>query len=73
MDYKVFYQEVADWITQANQMAVKHGMHSDDFWNWVMDSTAAMSKKYENNKLVLNQMVMLFLWLEEFYAEGLKK
>jgi hypothetical protein len=72
MDYKAFYAEVVDWIMQANQTAVKHGIQSEVFWNWVMDSTAAICEKYQNNKLVKNQMVMLFLWLEDVYAEGLK-
>lgn len=73
MDYKAFFSEVADWIMQANTMAVNHGMDSDVFWKWVMDSTAAISEKYGNNKLVLNQMVMLFYWIEDFYAESINK
>lgn len=73
MDYKAFFSEVADWIMQANTMALSHGMDSDDFWKWVMDSTAGISEKYGNNKLVLNQMVMLFYWLEDFYAESITK
>lgn len=73
MDYKVFYAEVADWIAQANQMAVTHTMQSDIFWKWVMDSSAAICEKYQNNKLVINQMVMLFLWLEDFYSADVKK
>lgn len=72
MDYKAFFTEVAEWIMQANQMAMKHGMHSDIFWKWVMDSSAAICEKYQNNKLVLNQMVMLFLWLDDVYSNGVK-
>lgn len=72
MDYKAFYAEVADWIAQANQMAVGHGMQSEAFWKWVMDSTAAICEKYKNNKLVINQMVMLFVWLEDFYTAETK-
>lgn len=73
MDYKAFYAEVADWIMQANHVATTYGMNSDLFWKWVMDSTAAICEKYQNNKLVKNQMVMLFFWLEDFYIEGLKQ
>ncbi|MCM3179732.1 hypothetical protein [Cytobacillus horneckiae] len=72
MDYKAFFTEVADWIIQANHMATNHGMDSDVFWKWVMDSTAAICEKYGNNQLVLNQMVMLFYWLEGFYAESVR-
>lgn len=73
MDYKAFYTEIAEWIMQANQVATTYGMNSDPFWKWVMDSTAAICEKYENNKLVKNQMVMLFFWLEDFYMEGMKQ
>lgn len=45
MDYKAFFSEVVDWIMQANTMAVNHGMDSEVFWKWVMDSTAAISEK----------------------------
>ncbi len=70
MDYKAFYAEVADWIMQANQMAMQYGMDSEAFWKWVMDSSSVICERYKNNKLVLNQMVMLFLWLDDFYQEG---
>lgn len=70
MDYKVFFAEIAEWILQANTMAVNHGMDSDPFWKWVTDSTAEICEKYHNNKLVLDQMVMLFCWLDDFYVES---
>lgn len=72
MDYKVFFAEVADWIMQANTMAVNHGMDSEAFWKWVTDSTAEICERYGNNKLVINQMVMLFCWLDDFYVEGMR-
>jgi len=73
MDYKAFYAEVADWILQVNQVAVQHGMDSIDFWNWVSSSMGQIANKYNNNKLVQKQMVMLFSWLEDVYAETKSK
>ena len=67
MDYKTFYADVVDWINQANLMAAKHGMASPDFWAWVSDSASAMGRKYQDNSLVIKQMVMLIEWLEEVY------
>ncbi len=67
MDYKAFYAEISEWILQVNNMAIKHGLDSDVFWKWVMDSSAVICEKYKNNKLVLNQMVMLYLWLDDVY------
>ena len=64
MDYKSFYAEIADWIIQVNQVAVQHGMDSTEFWTWVSSSMGKIANKYNNNKLVQIQMVMLFSWLE---------
>lgn len=70
MDYKVFYAEVAEWINQVNQTAVQHGMHSDEFWQWVVKSTSDICKRYKNEKLVVKQMSMLYIWLEEVAYGG---
>lgn len=72
MDYQQFYNEVVNWILSANQMAIQHGLESEAFWNWVMASSAEMCRRYENNPLVLKQMVMLFEWLDDVYAKGKK-
>jgi hypothetical protein len=70
MDYQMFYNEVVEWINLGNQMAMKHGMNSDEFWNWVTSSTAEICKRYNNNPLVVKQMAMLFEWLDDVYAKG---
>ena len=70
MDYNAFFADVAEWINQVNQMAVKHGMESIEFWNWVTSSMGEIGNKYGNSKLVVKQMAMLFDWLEEVYVEG---
>lgn len=59
MDYQKFYNEVVQWIYQCNEIAVKHGLASEEFWNWVTDSSAEVCKKYNNNPLVIKQMIML--------------
>lgn len=69
MDYKAFYNDVAEWIGQANQAAMRHGMDKPDFWQWVADSAGALGKKYQENRIVIKQMVMLVEWLEEVYEK----
>ncbi|WP_150284147.1 hypothetical protein [Rummeliibacillus sp. TYF-LIM-RU47] len=69
MNYKAFYAEVADWILQVNQLAVSHGMESHEFWSWVSRSIGEMANKYENNQLVTRQLTMLFIWLDDIYAD----
>lgn len=73
MDYQKFFNEVAEWINQSNRMAMKHGMNSDAFWNWVTSSTGEICIRYSNNPLVIKQMVMLYGWLEEVYEKGSTK
>lgn len=68
MDYQKFYNEVVDWINTANQMAMKYGLDSMDFWNWVTYSTGELGKKYNNHPLVIRQMAMLYDWLDDIYA-----
>ena len=71
MDYQKFFNEVVGWINQSNRMAIKHGLDSDEFWHWVSSSTGEICKRYDNNQLVVRQMVMLYEWLEDVYAKGI--
>lgn len=67
MDYQAFYNEVVVWINKANQLAVQYGMDKNEFWIWVTRSTGELCNKYNNNPLVIKQMVMLHEWLDEIY------
>lgn len=69
MDYQKFYGEIVEWIKQSNQMAIKHGLESDEFWRWVMNSSGELCDKYGNTQLVMKQMLMLIDWLEEVFLE----
>lgn len=73
MDYQKFYNEIVQWINQANYMAVTHGIQSNEFWTWVTRSEGELCVKYNNNPLVIKQMVMLHEWLEEIYFTSKKK
>ncbi|TGA95536.1 hypothetical protein E4665_17900 [Sporolactobacillus shoreae] len=67
MDYKKFFGDVADWVLEVNNKASSLGLDSDPFWKWIMQSSAEISERYENNKLVVNQMVMLVDWVQDIY------
>lgn len=69
MDYTAFYKDVVNWIQEANQAAQRHGLGSEAFWMWVADSSAALCVKYQDNPLVIKQMIMLVEWLEEVYEK----
>lgn len=73
MDYNKFFAEVAEWINEANDKAVKYGLQSHEFWTWVMRSTGEMCERYNNNDLVKNQIAMLVNWLMDLYANNKKQ
>lgn len=70
MDYQQFYNEIVQWINQVNQKASQFGMENSEFWNWVMKSVTDFEIRYNKNKLVIKQMVMLVQWLEDIYYEN---
>lgn len=70
MDYEKFYQEIATWINEANNKAVQFGLENTEFWTWVTQSEGEMCEKYNNNPLVIKQMVMLHEWLAEIYYKN---
>lgn len=65
MDYQVFYGDVLAWIQETNEAAEKYGLGTEGFWQWVADSCGALGRKYDDNRLVIKQMVMMVEWLEE--------
>lgn len=69
MNYQAFFADVLMWIGQANQAAIKIGMDKPEFWTWVADSTSAICRQYQDNRLAIKQMMMMVEWLEEV-AEG---
>lgn len=73
MDYKVLFYDVENWIHEANKAAMKYGMGDPAFWLWVADTTSAICKKYQDNRLVIMQMIMLVEWLEEVYENSRKQ
>lgn len=73
MDYRKFFAEVAAWVLEVNKQAVTLGMSSDKFWQWIVRSSTALCERYDNNKLVINQMAMLIDWVEEIHREQKSK
>lgn len=65
MDYKAFFTDVEAWIGQVNQAAMRYGMGNSEFWLWVADSCGKLCEKYQENRLVIKQMMMLVEWLED--------
>lgn len=70
MDYQKFFNEIGAWINEANNKAVELGLDSNEFWMWVTKSEGEMCEKYNNNPLVIKQMIMLHEWLSEIYYKN---
>lgn len=70
MDYQKFFNEIVAWINEANNKAVELGLNSNEFWSWVTKSEGEMCEKYNNNPLVIKQMIMLHEWLSEIYYKN---
>jgi hypothetical protein len=67
MEYKQFFGECAMWVLEVNKQAIKYGMDSDSFWQWIVQSSTQICERYNNNKLVINQMAMLVDWVQDIY------
>ncbi|MCQ8265158.1 hypothetical protein NF419_04400 [Streptococcus suis] len=66
MNYIEFFEkEVPAWMRASNQKMQEVGFNTQAYWNWVVVSMAEISKKYDNDQLVMDQMGLIFNWLEE--------
>ncbi|HFI0256485.1 TPA: hypothetical protein ACGOVD_001155 [Streptococcus suis] len=66
MNYIEFFEtEVPSWMRASNQKMQEVGFNTQAYWNWVVVSMAEISKKYNNDQLVMDQMGLIFNWLEE--------
>ena len=65
MDYRSFFADVTEWMTASNHMIGKYPIDSQEYWDWVVNSTGQLTQKYNNHPLVIRQMDMLISWLED--------
>ena len=65
MNYIEFFEkEVPDWMRASNQKMQEVGFNTQEYWNWVVQSMAEITKKYNNDQLVMDQMGLILTWLE---------
>ena len=65
MNYIEFFEkEVPNWMRASNQKMQEVGFNTQEYWNWVVWSMAEISKKYNNDQLVMDQMELILAWLE---------
>lgn len=65
MNYIEFFEkEVPNWMRASNQKMQEVGFNTQAYWNWVVWSMAEITKKYNNDQLVMDQMGLILAWLE---------
>ncbi len=65
MNYIDFFEkEVPAWMRASNQKMQEVGFNTQTYWNWVVWSMAEITKKYNNDQLVMDQMGLILAWLE---------
>ncbi|SFE11145.1 hypothetical protein SAMN04487969_101111 [Paenibacillus algorifonticola] len=73
LDYKAFYDDIVAWIADVNMAVMRAGPDSSEFWIWIADSSGFICRKYNDNRLVVKQMVMLVEWMEEVFEQRKNK
>lgn len=65
LDYRAFYNDVVDWIYQAQEVERLKGFGTDEYIEWVVQSVVQICEKYNNDKFVQKQMMMLWNHIDE--------
>lgn len=67
--FEQVFSDIAKWINEANARAASMGMQSDEYWQWVMESSGDLCNTYQNHDLVMMVMLDLVNWLEEYHKK----
>ena len=65
LDYRAFYQDVTDWIYQAQEVERIKGFGTDEYMDWIVQSVVQICEKYNDDKFVLKQMRMLWQHIDD--------
>ena len=65
LDYRAFYQDVTDWIYQAQEVERIKGFGTDEYMDWIVQSVVQICEKYNDDKFVIKQMRMLWNHIDD--------
>lgn len=63
MDLQMFYQELGQWVMSVNQKSGE--LSPNAYWNYILQSGAELSEKYENRPLVKKVIIAHWEFLED--------
>lgn len=69
MDYHAFLADLANWMDASNQKVQQLTFTSDAYWDWVMQSSGELCKRYGNHPLCLEIVSALL----KYQDQSLKK
>lgn len=73
LDYRAFYQDVTDWIYQAQEVERLKGFGTEEYMDWIVQSVVQICEKYNNDKFVHKQMRMLWNHIDDAVIKTIGK
>ena len=73
LDYRAFYNDIVDWIYQAQELERIKGFGTDEYMDWIVQSVVQICEKYNNDKFVHKQMRMLWNHIDDAVIKTIGK
>lgn len=73
LDYRAFYNDVVDWIYQAQEVERIKGFGTEEYMDWIVQSVVQICEKYNNDKFVHKQMRMLWNHIDDAVIKTIGK
>ena len=73
LDYRAFYNDIVDWIYQAQEVERIKGFGTDEYMDWIVQSVVQICEKYNNDKFVHKQMRMLWNHIDDAVIKTIGK
>ena len=73
LDYRAFYNDVVDWIYQAQEVERIKGFGTEEYMDWIVQSVVQICEKYNDDKFVLKQMRMLWQHIDDAVRKTSRK
>ncbi|WP_313627469.1 hypothetical protein [Enterococcus italicus] len=67
MDWGAVFSDIQKWMIESNEVSKRFPISSDQYWEWVVQSTGTIGNKYNNHPLVSKFLIALISFQEENY------
>ncbi len=73
MDWGAVFSDIQKWMIESNEVSKRFPINSDQYWEWVVQSTGTIGNKYNNHPLVSKFLIALISFQEENYKAVTEK